>query len=87
MKNFDIFLIFAQNINCGYTFLQQKYSCIPQFYYIQVGFKGVYIARTCFPDVVIYFIAYRCVNFGRHNILQAKYLKESVFVIFLYPAT
>ena len=24
--------------------------CIPQFYYIKVGFKGVYIARTCFPD-------------------------------------
>ena len=25
--------------------------CIPQFYYIKVGFKGVFIARTCFPDV------------------------------------
>ena len=24
--------------------------CIPQFYYIKVGFKGVYITRTCFPD-------------------------------------
>ena len=24
--------------------------CIPQFFYIKVGFKGVYIARTCFPD-------------------------------------
>ena len=30
-KIFDIFLIFAQNIDCGYTFL---------FYYIKVGFKG-----------------------------------------------
>ena len=24
---------------------------IPQFNYIKVGFKGVFIARTCFPDV------------------------------------
>ena len=24
---------------------------IPQFFYIKVGFKGVYISRTCFPDV------------------------------------
>ena len=22
----------------------------PQFYYIKVGYKGVFIARTCFPD-------------------------------------
>ena len=26
------------------------YPCIPQFFCIKVGFKGVYIARTCFPD-------------------------------------
>ena len=25
--------------------------CIPQFYYIKVGFKGVYFTRICFPDV------------------------------------
>ena len=24
--------------------------CIPQFCYIKVGFKGVYITRTCFLD-------------------------------------
>ena len=27
------------------------YSCLPQFWYIKVGFKGVHITRTCFPDV------------------------------------
>ena len=27
------------------------YPCKPQFYYIKVGCKGVYITRTCFPDV------------------------------------
>ena len=26
------------------------YLCIPQFCYIKVGFKGVYIIRTYFPD-------------------------------------
>ena len=26
------------------------YPCIPPFYYIKVGFKKVFIARTCFPD-------------------------------------
>ena len=25
------------------------YSCLPQFSYIKVGFKGVYTSRTCFP--------------------------------------
>ena len=45
MKNCDIFLIFVQNIDCGYTLEPQKlenneYSCKPQFYYIKVGCKG-----------------------------------------------
>ena len=26
------------------------YPCVPQFCYIKVGYKGVYITRTCFPD-------------------------------------
>ena len=26
--------------------------CIPQFFYIKVGFKGVYISRTCFSDAM-----------------------------------
>ena len=71
-KNFDIFLIFAQNIYCGYTLEPPRrggsneypqsmfwrknkknrytYPCITQFYYIKVGYKGVFISRTCFPD-------------------------------------
>ena len=75
-KKFDIFLIFAQNIDCGYTLepprrggsneypqsmfwsknKKNRYTPsgahIPQFCYIKVGFKGVYIKRTCFPDEV-----------------------------------
>ena len=71
LKNFDIFLIFAQNIDCGYTLepprrggsneypqsmfwsknKKNRYTpAYPRYCYIKVGFKGVYITRTCFPD-------------------------------------
>ena len=73
LKIFYFFLIFAQNIDCGYTLepprrggsnkypqsmfwsknKKNRYTpCIPQFFYIKVGFKGVDASRTCFPDVV-----------------------------------
>ena len=29
---------------------KNAYPCKPQFYYIKVGCKGVYITRTCFHD-------------------------------------
>ena len=73
-KIFDIFLIFAQNIDCGYTLepprrggsneypqsmfwsknKKNRYSPVnPSFsIMIKVGFKGVFIARTCFPDAI-----------------------------------
>ena len=49
---FDIFLIFAQNIDCGYKLeYTQSYVLranirkigLPQFYYRKVWFKGEYI--------------------------------------------
>ena len=73
LKKIDIFLIFAQNIDCGYMLEPPRrggskeypqcmicsknkknmytpvYSSF--FFYIKVGFKGVYITRTYFPDV------------------------------------
>ena len=70
-KKFDIFLIFAQNIYCGYTLepprrggsneypqsmfwsKNKKNRYTPEnpiFFYIKVGYKGVYFLRTCFPD-------------------------------------
>ena len=65
-KIFDIFLIFAQNIDCGEAVLTSTHNLcfrakirkidiplIPQFCYIKVGFKGVYITRTCYPDETI----------------------------------
>ena len=71
LKNFDIFLIFAQNIDCGYSLepphrggsneypqsmfwsknKKTRYTpAHPSFCYIKVGFKGVYITRTCFHN-------------------------------------
>ena len=68
---FDIFLIFAQNIHCGYMLERLAEAILtsthnvcfglkirklglplqtPVFFYIKVGFTGVYISRTCFPD-------------------------------------
>ena len=29
---------------------EQVYPCKTQFYYIKVGFKGIFIAWPCFPD-------------------------------------
>ena len=30
---------------------KNEYPCKPQFYYIKVGCKGVFITQTCYPDV------------------------------------
>ena len=32
---------------------RQVYPSIPQFFYIKVGYKGAYFARTCFPDIIL----------------------------------
>ena len=65
LQNSDIFLIFAQNIDWAQvrTALPSKNGakirkigipvgnpCKPQFFYIIVGYKGVNISWTCFPD-------------------------------------
>ena len=62
MKKCEIFLNFAQNIDRWYTeavltsthdlcfrakVRKNVYPCKPQFYYIKVGCKGVFITRTC----------------------------------------
>ena len=70
-KNFGIFDIFAQNIDCGYTFEPPRRGgsneylqsmlwnsnkkimftpLLPHFYNIKVGYKGVYMKRTCCRD-------------------------------------
>ena len=71
MQYTEIFKVFAQNIDCGYTLepprrggsneypqsmfwsknKKNRYTPVkPQFFYIKVGFKGVNISRTYFPD-------------------------------------
>ena len=60
MKNFTgkILIFFGEavltsthNLCFGAKIRNIGISRIPQFFYIKVGFKGVYISRTCFPDV------------------------------------
>ena len=58
--------MFAKNIDCGYAeavltstcnlyfgskIRKYVYPCIPHFYDINFGYKGVFITLTCFPDV------------------------------------
>ena len=54
------FLFLLKNIDCGYMLepplcfeakiRKNVYPCKPQFYYIKVGCKGVFVAWTCFRD-------------------------------------
>ena len=58
----NIFLIFAQNIDCDldeypqsmFSSKNKKKVCPrkPQFYYIKVRFKGLFVLRTCFRDAI-----------------------------------
>ena len=41
----------THNLCFGAKIRKKVYPCKPQFYCIKVGIKGVFIARTCFPDV------------------------------------
>ena len=76
----DVFYSFAQNIDHGYpqsmfwTKIRKKvYPCIPQFYYIKMGLKGVFIARTYYPDefVLLYFILDRNLRISYPKVTEA----------------
>ena len=36
---------------CFGSEIRKVYPCKPQFYYMKVGFKGVYITWICFRDI------------------------------------
>ena len=59
LKIFDIFLIFAQNIDCGYTLEPPRRGGSNEYPQIMFGAKirkiGIHLhapVRTCFPDVL-----------------------------------
>ena len=55
MKIFDkseAVLTSNHNLCFGAKIRKLVYPCKPQFYYIKVGCKGVFITRTCYPDRV-----------------------------------
>ena len=110
LNNSDIFLIFAQNIDCGYSLepprrggsneypqsmfwsknKKNRYTlCIPQVYYMKVGFKGVYITRTCFPDVCSgQFVNCLSVQICRHlaiRIVASKITSGNISVTCISP--
>ena len=43
----------THNLCFGAKIRKNVYPCKPQFYYIKVGCKGVFITRTCFRDVLL----------------------------------
>ena len=45
----------THNLCFGAKIRKKVYPCKPQFYYIKVGCKGVFVTRTCFRDV-LYFV-------------------------------
>ena len=47
---FEVVLTSTHNLCFGAKIRKIGIPFIPQFGYIKVGFKGVYIARICFPD-------------------------------------
>ena len=86
-----IFLISAQNIDCGYSLEPPRrgnkknnvYPCKPQFYYIKVGFKGV-----CFRVYILLLLlpenlpekSYLPENFSFWKLLLPEKLPEKSFL-------
>ena len=50
VRTSEAVLTSTHNLCFGAKIRKIDIPCIPQFFYIKVGFKGVFIARTCFPD-------------------------------------
>ena len=42
----------THNLCFGAKIRKKVYPCKPQFYYIRLGCKGVFVTRTCFRDDV-----------------------------------
>ena len=93
----DIFLIFAQNIDRGYTFEphrrggSNKYHNLcfgpkirkidillhTPIFYIKVELKGVFLARTCFPDV------FQLLYLGREYPMGTEYFNRKLKEAFM----
>ena len=63
----------THNLCFGAKIRRNVYPCKPQIYYIKVGSKGVFITRTCFPNVIS---ISRCAAY-KH--LYFSHMKKKVF--------
>ena len=57
--------------------MKKVYPCKPQFYYIKVGCKGVFVTQTCFRDVLIK-SCNDCI-FSKHVDMQVYKKRKRVF--------
>ena len=57
---------------------KKVYPCKPQFYYIKVGCKGVFVTRTCFRDVVLLHVLSR--HGGPSQVFEKFATIQSMFV-------
>ena len=54
--------------------------CKPQFYYIKVGCKGVFVTRTCFRDDVNHlFSSIHSESLDRYRLLAPQHFEKYVF--------
>ena len=52
-RHSEAVLTSTHNLCFGAKIRKNVYPCKPQFYYIKVGCKGVFVTRTCFRDVFV----------------------------------
>ena len=53
---YEAVLMSTHNGCFGSKVRKKVYPCKPQFWYIKVGYEGVYFSWTCFPDGTIFII-------------------------------
>ena len=66
---------------------KKVYPCKPQFYYIKVGFTGVFIARTCFPDENLECLYLMCKKEDSMHVMQVGSRQRSCRLVFCLPRT
>ena len=82
LKLFYIFVIFAENIDCGVLtsthnlcfkakIRKNVYTCKPHFYYIKVGCKWVFITLTCYDVGLI--LDSRLEGYSRYKYTQRTF--------------
>ena len=62
----------THNLCFGVKIRKKVYPCKPQFYFIKVGCKGVFVTRTCFRDALRRLLCQYTWHFHLTSIGQTK---------------